>query len=291
MAEDPTKKLLKVMQKFVLINRKLVAQAQAKISIDQRACLFGDGIFETCRISNGVIYNFTAHRSRINEGLQALKFSAAIENLEKDAYKLIKKNQIKNGILRISISRGTGSLGYLPTYKTSALVIIQTSLSRKIAAKKITLAVSSIKKPPQNSLPVSCKTMQALPYTLNKIESQEKKVFDCVMMSQRDFISETSSANIFWVKDGEIFTASESCDVLLGTIRQKLLLSKKFKVKKVEAKISKLEKADEIFLTNVSFLALAVDELQLGKKVVKFKKEVSLEVLKWLKDDIESINQ
>ena len=81
-------------QKFVLINRKLVAKAEGKISIDQRACLFGDGIFETCRISNGVIYNFTAHRSRINAGLQALKFSAAIENLEKDAYKLIKKNQM-----------------------------------------------------------------------------------------------------------------------------------------------------------------------------------------------------
>jgi len=271
------------LKKFVLINNKLIEEKEAKISINQRACLFGDGIFETCRIFNGIIYNFEAHQARIKAGLKALKFSASIADLEKKSYQLIKKNQIKNGILRIAISRGIGSAGYLPTYESNSLIIIQTSQVRKITTKKIIIGIGSTKKPPQNSLPISCKTMQALPYTLNKIEAQEKGLFDCIMLSQKNFISETSAANIFWVKNGVIYTASKDCDLLLGTIRDKVL--KNFKVKEVKAKVSDLQKADEIFLTNVACLALPVDELIIDKKTIKLKKEISLKILKWLEND------
>jgi branched-chain amino acid aminotransferase len=278
------------MKKFVLINNKLIAHKEAKISINQRACLFGDGLFETCRIANGKIYNFTAHLNRINAGLKALKFSCDITNLEKQSYRLIEKNQIKNGILKIAISRGIGSQGYLPTYESHCLTVIQTSQARKITAKKISLGIGSNKKPPQNSLPISCKTMQALPYILNKIEAQERDLFDCVMLSQKDFISETSSANIFWVKDKQIYTASDKCDILLGTIREKIISNKKFGVKKVEETIAALQKADEIFLTNSTQLVLAVDEIIIGKKVLKLEKVISKKLLEWLKSDIKHCN-
>lgn len=278
------------MQKFILINRKLLEEKQAAISVNQRACLFGDGIFETCRISNGKIYNFVEHKNRIKSGLSALKFSTDLSNLEptleRDANLLIKKNQIKNGILRISISRGVGSLGYLPTNKSKPLIIIQTSGNRKVKSKRITLDIGATRKPSANSLPISCKTMQALPYTLNKIEAKEKGVFDCIMLSSEGFISETSSANIFWVKNGVIYTADENCDILLGTIRKKIL--ENFEVKQVKVKIADLLQVDEIFLTNVSCLTLPVDELKIGKKSATFKKETSLEVLKWLKNDVKS---
>ncbi|MBU6339771.1 MAG: aminotransferase class IV [Rickettsiales bacterium] len=272
----------------ILINKKLTEAKNAKISIDQRACLFGDGIFETCLISNGAIYNFNAHKNRIKAGLKALKFSAKIDDLENESYKLIKKNQVKNGILRISISRGIGSVGYLPTYKTKPLIIIQTLPQRKIKTKKIILGIGSRKKPPQNSLPINCKTMQSLPYTLNKIEAAENKWFDAIMLSQKNFISETSSANIFWVKNGVIYTSSKDCDIVFGTIREKII--KNFKVKEVKAKIADLQKADEVFLTNVSYLALPVGQISTNKKITNFKKEVSLEILKWLKNDIRMIN-
>lgn len=272
------------MKKFVLINNKFVTAKNAKISINQRACLFGDGIFETCLISNGIIYNFKAHQNRIKAGLSALKFNAEINDIEEKSYKLIRKNQVKNGILRISISRGIGSIGYLPTYKSKPLIIIQSANLRKIKAKKIIIGISKIKKPPQNSLPISCKTMQSLPYTLNKIAAQEKNLFDLVMLSQQNFISETSSANIFWVKNKQIYTSSKDCDILLGTIRDKVISH--FKVKEVKAKIVALENADEIFLTNVSSLILPVDQLFIDKKTINFKKKISLEVMKWLKKDV-----
>ena len=124
--------------------------------------------------------------------------------------------------------------------------------------------------------------MQALVYTLNKISAQEQNLFDCVMLNQKNFISETSASNIFWVKNDTIFTPSDTCDVLLGTIRAKLIANKNFKIKKVAAKISELKKADEIFLTNTAFLALSVDQF-LGRNLTK---KVGESVLKWLKKDV-----
>jgi len=256
------------MKKFIFKNHQLIEEKQAQVSIHERGFLFGDGVFETCKISDEKIFDYKAHEDRMKAGLKALKFSAEISDLEKKSYQLIKKNKIKNGILRISISRGIGSAGYLPTYDSKALVIIETLPERKLPPK-ISLGISS-QKTPTNPLG---KTMNALPYILNKITAQEKRLFDCIMLSQKNFIAETSSANIFWVKNGEIFTPAKSCDIIAGTVRNKLLKISPIKIKEVKAKISDLKNADEIFLTNSSFLVLPVNELLLspGKKILKTK--------------------
>lgn len=265
------------MKKFILKNHQLIAEKQAQVSISERGLLFGDGIFETCKIFNGKIYDFAAHQSRIKAGLKALKFSADISDLKEKSLQLIQKNAVQNGILRISISRGIGSAGYLPTYESESLILIQTFAEREFP-KKITLGIASTKTPPN---PLG-KTMNALPYILTKIEAAEKNLFDGVMFSQKKFVAETSSANIFWVKNGKVFTPSKACDILLGTVRQRLLKISPFKIHQVEATLATLKKADEIFLTNSAFLALPVDQF-LGKKL---QKNFGNQFLKLLQEDV-----
>lgn len=251
------------MENYVFKNHQLIKETQAQVSIHDRGLLFGDGIFETCKISQGNIRNYKAHEARIKAGLKALKFSADISDLEKRSYQLIAKNKIENGLLKIIITRGNGSLGYLPTHESEPLILIQTFLPRKLPTK-ISLGISSQITPAK---PFG-KTLNALPYILTKIEAQEKNLFDCVILSSKKFIAETSSANIFWVKNGKIFTAPKSCGIVSGTIRQKLLKISPVKIFEVEAKISALKNADEIFLTNASFSILSVDEF-LGRKLKK----------------------
>lgn len=253
------------MTKFIIKNNQFLQENDAKISIKERGFLFGDGIFETCKIFNGKIYNFKSHFARIKSGLEALKISAPIKELEENSQELIIKNDLENGLLRISISRGIGGLGYAPSADCKPLIIVET-LEKRNLPKLINLGISKIKKPPQNSLPVAHKTMNALPYVLTKIQAKEENIFDLVMLSQDDFISETSSANIFWIKDRKIYTPDKSCDLLPGTIREKLLKLSKVKIIETKAKISELKNADEIFITNSSFLLRSVDEF-MGKKL------------------------
>lgn len=251
------------MPNYIFQNQRLIKETQASISINDRGFLFGDGIFETCLIKNGEIKNFNAHKARIKASLQTLKFSLDISNLEKNSQKLIAKNQIKNGLLKIIISRGCGSAGYLPTYQSQPSILIQT-LELRTLPKKITLGISSHTTPIKNF----GKTLNALPYVLTKIEAQEKNLFDCVMLSSKKFIAETSSANIFWIKNGKIFTAAKSCGIVSGTLRSRLLKISPVKIFEVEARISALKNADEIFLTNAAWQVLSVDEF-LGRKLQK----------------------
>jgi branched-subunit amino acid aminotransferase/4-amino-4-deoxychorismate lyase len=266
------------MKKFIVKNQKLIAKRQAKISINQRAFLFGDAFFETIKICNHKIYNFSAHLRRIKKALEFLQFQAKIDDLEKNCEKLIAKNKVKNGLLRIHISRGDKSAGYAPAKNCKPLIIIETLKSRKLP-KIISLGISSICAPK-----INFKSGNAIFYILNKLEAQKQKLFDLVMLDCEGFVSETSSANIFWIKDEKIYTSSQSCNIILGCMREKLLKNFNLKIIEKRAKIDELKNADEIFLTNSSFLILPVDEF-LGSKL---KKETTQKLKKMLVQDLKN---
>ncbi len=262
------------MKKFILKNRQFISEDQAAISIKERAFLFGDGAFETCKIFNGKIYNFNSHKNRLQKTLKTLKIKAQIEDLKEQAQELIGKNNSKNGILRISVSRGIGSSGYLPTNESEALIVIETQEER-IVSGKISLGISKYKAP---SAPIG-KSLNAIPYILNKISAGEQNLFDLVMFSSERFIAETSSANIFWVKNNKIYTADKSCSIVEGTVRARLLKISPYKINSVKKGINALKTADEIFLTNSSFLILPVDDF-LGRKLQKTWSEKLMIILK-----------
>lgn len=247
---------------FIVKNQKFIEEKQAQISINERGFLFGDGIFESLTIYNFKIYDFKNHLQRIKRALEIMRFSADLADLEKKSLQLVKKNNVKNGILRISISRGEGSIGYLPEDNLKALTIIQTLTSRKLP-QNISLGVSKIQAPK-----IAFKSMNSIPYILNKLDAGKQGFFDLVMLNEDQTIAETSSANIFWVKKNKIYTSDESCNIVHGCIRKKILENKELVISQVRKKVSELETADEIFLTNSSFLVLPVDYF-LGRKLQK----------------------
>lgn len=272
------------MNKYILKNNNLIKDKEALISINERGFLYGDGLFETCHIFNQRIINFNNHIQRIKIGLDTLKIKTDLDNLEKNCYRLIKKNQIKNGLLRISISRGIGSIGYLPKNNCKPLTIIQTSKITQTPSK-IILGISSIKAP---SIPF--KSTNSIPYILAKIEAKQRNLFDVIMLDEKNNICETSSANIFWIKNKKIFTPSDECNIIKGCVRSHLLNLKQLKINQVKTKISHLENADAILITNSRFLIKSVDELVIIKNNIKFKKnfnkKITLGIEKLVKDSL-----
>ncbi|MBL6664504.1 MAG: aminotransferase class IV family protein [Rickettsiales bacterium] len=263
------------MHTFIYKNQRLTTQTQAKISINERGYLFGDGIFETCLVQNHRIYDFERHLKRLIFGLKNLKINFNSTNLEKKCQKLIDKNKVKNGILKIQISRGQGSIGYLPKKNNKALLLITTQNSRP-RPQNISLGISSYKTPNQ----YLGKTSNALNYILSKIEAKENNHFDAIMLDQNQNIAETSSANIFWVKNNQIFTPPTSTNLIPGTKREKLLEISPIKITEKLAKIDELENIDEIFLSNSAYLILPVSKFQNQK----LKTDISKKLLKILKN-------
>jgi len=265
-------------KKYIYKNQQLLLESNAKISINERGFLFGDGIFESAKIYNSKIYDFSNHLKRLKLGLSNLKITADISDIEEKSYKLIKKNLIQNGTLRISISRGIGSNGYLPKEKIKPLIIIQTKPASQ-KPKNFKLGISSYKIPKTNF----GKTSNSLIYVLSKIESQKNNVFDSVMLSEEgDFIAECASANIFWVKNNKIYTPSKSLGIVKGTKREKIIKLSPLKIEEKLAKLSELKKADEIFLTNANLLLQPISSF--NNKVLK--KDIGLKLKKIFEEDL-----
>ena len=278
---------------YISINNKILPAKKALISAQDRGFRFGDGAFETCLIKDGKIYNWEAHLKRLEAGLKAIKINishlsaphssralyhprprgdeAWDENgkLKEYSLQLIQKNKIQNGYLRIAVSRGVGSVGYLPIKNIEPTIIIETLPLISKPKSSIKLCISKIQKPSLKSLPVNYKLSQGLNSTLVKLEAIDNDCFDGVVLNDKNQICETSSANIFWIKNNILYTPHQDCGCLLGTIRGKILELSPIKTKLAKAKIDDLLNADEAFITNIAIGVLAIDKIENKKFTVK----------------------
>lgn len=251
---------------YILINNQFIDEAEAKISVKERGFRFGDGVFETCLIFDRIIYNWPNHLKRLKQGLESIKINYDPSDLQLKAIELIKKNQLNDGILRISISRGVGSRGYMPAKNITPLLVIETANPNMKITPPINLWISQYQKPSLQALPVNYKLMQGLNSTLAKMEAYENNCFDSILLNEKGEICETSSANIFLVKDNILYTPDEDCGILLGTTRAKIIELSPIAVKLAKINIASLEDFDEIFITNVALGVLAVDNVHSIKK-------------------------
>jgi len=279
---NPMVKKLKTTKKneFIIINDEIIAKDFAKISFEERGFLYGDGLFETIKFSESQLHNFTEHLKRLKSGLKYLKIDFNCKNLQEKCLKLITKNCFDEGMIRIAISRGVGSMGYLPT-SNLPLLIIQIKELPKIP-NILNLIVSDYQ--PAN---FKFKSSNAINYILAKIFAKENNYYDAILLSQKKFIAETSSANIFWIKNNVIFTPNEDCGIVLGIIREKILKQKTLKVKCGRYQINSLINADEVFISNASIGIQAVDKIAFRNKknisVVNYKKTLVNNIVKPLK--------
>lgn len=246
---------------YAYINGKFVAGKDATISIKERGFRFGDGVFETIRIYGGIPYQWELHQQRLSSGLDAVKIKVATNGLKKTADALIKKNKIKNGILRISVSRGVGSQGYLPLNCTPTVVMETGDLS-KTPAKPVDLWLSSYQKLSINALPSNAKTMQGLNSTLARMEAQENKCFEALQVNADRQICECSSGNIFWFNGDVLYTPALSCGLVAGTTRAAILRLSKYKTVEGKFLVDELSHADEVFICNAAWQILSVKNLK-----------------------------
>ena len=239
------------------INRTFIDKAI--ISTADRGFRFGDGIFETIAVYSSVPYQLEWHLERLKAGLAAIKI--ANPNLKSaDIVEIIKRNNITDGFVRIMISRGEGSQGYLPKPQIKPTVIIEAFPRKDPMPESATLFFSTYLKPSLKSLPVNFKLAQGLNSTLARLEAQEKGCFEALQMSSDGSVCEASSANIFWVKGDAIFTPALSTGCLMGSARAALL--RLAKIEEVTALVADIRTADEVFLTNANWQILPVIELK-----------------------------
>ena len=242
---------------FASINGAILPVEKALVPISDRGLRFGDGVFETIAVHAGIPYQWKLHQKRLQSGLSALSIAFDTSKLLTDCLALIKKNKLTEGFVRVMVTRGSGSEGYLPAPSAEPRCIIGT-MPRKDVPHYADLLVCSYTKPPLSSLPCNNKLMQGVNSTLARLEAKSAGCLDALQLDSKGNISECSSANIFWVKNNTLYTPSLATACLDGTTRATVLRLGTLKVKQGAFKPAALKAADCAFITNTNWQILPV---------------------------------
>lgn len=253
---------------FAYVKDGFVPENDARISIAERGFRFGDGVFETIRVQNKAFYQLDSHISRLRRGLEALKMDADTTALPEICRELLQRNKVKEGILRLSVSRGVGSTGYLPRVSGGVTLVVETLPLPAFPQKPVDVWIGSAHRVSNASLG-GAKTMQGLNSTLARMEAVEQGCFEALMLTDDETIGEGSSANIFWYRDGMLYTPDVRAGIVSGTIRGAVLRLSPYPVQTGVFTLQELLLAEEVFFTNVAWLVLPVREIKpLGKRVM-----------------------
>jgi branched-chain amino acid aminotransferase len=245
---------------FIYLNNGFVKSDEAFININDRGFRFGDGVFETIRLHKGTLFKIDIHLERLKQSLQSIKIEFDTSKLKQICINLVNKNSADNGFVRISISRGVGSIGYLPENTNNSTLVIQCLDDITYNDEPVDLWLSSYRKIPDICLPSHAKTAQGLSSTLARMEAKENNCFEALLLSVEGNICEGSSGNIFCYKQGRLYTPKNN--ILYGIMRQTVIEISPYEVIQGDFTIDDLQTAEEVFITNVAWLIKPVKSLQ-----------------------------
>ena len=172
------------------------------------------------------------------------------------------RNNCSEGLLRIQITRGIGGRGYLPEKGITPTLLIETMAILTPPPAPISLFLSSYEKISPLALPVNFKLCQGMNSTLARMEAADNNCFDALMLNDAGQICETSSANIFWLKNRVLYTPSLACGVVEGSIRNAVIRFSPYPVQEVAENLEVLAHAEAVFITNVAYKILPISALQ-----------------------------
>lgn len=246
---------------LVYIDGQLVPKSQAKISVFDHGFLYGDGVFESIMVFNGVAFKLKEHIDRLYDSAKAicLEIPMSKEEMIKTIVETVRANGFKDAYIRVLVTRGVGDLGLDPRKcrKPSVIIIVdRIKLFRDEAwSQGVTAIISSVRRDRVDATTHEIKSMNYLNSILAKLEANAVGADEAIMLDERGFVSEGATDNIFIVKKGIIYTPSRASGILPGITRDRVMkLAEELGYKVVEKDITPAEllTADEVFLTGTA---------------------------------------
>ncbi len=246
----------------IWLNGKLVEQGEATVSVFDHGLLYGDGVFEGIRVYDGRVFKLDEHLERLENSGKAIMLAMPIPraDMKKAVVETCRANGIKDGYVRLVVTRGSGDLGLDPRKcKTGGTVFI--------IADKITLypqehydnGLAVVTVPTRRNTPEAVspkiKSLNYLNNILAKIEANNAGVLEAIMLSADGWVAECTGDNIFIVREGALSTPPTHIGALQGITRDTVLqLARKAGITCTESLFTRYDvyNAAECFLTGTA---------------------------------------
>lgn len=245
------------MSNFIHFNGKILPADDPLVSAGNRGLRYGDGLFETLRVVNGRIVLQDLHFDRLFQGLSVLQFQCppffTPQYLAEAMLALCHKMAIHQAArVRLNIVRANG--GLYDAENHAPQVIIEAwplEVPRGLQENGLVIDVYHQARKHFDVL-ANIKSNNYLPYVLAALYAKQNRLNDCLLLNTEGRICDATIANVFWVKDGRLFTPPLSEAGVGGVMRRYLIenTTNQFPVHEEPLIPEMLEQADELFLTN-----------------------------------------
>jgi branched-chain amino acid aminotransferase len=241
----------------IYLNGKLVEKADARVSVFDHGFLYGDGAFEGIRSYNSRVFRLKEHIDRLYETMHTLMIDPHMtkKQMSDAVIATLRANRLKDGYIRLVVSRGEGDLGLDPRkcYGKPNVIIITDKITlypAELYQKGMAIiTVPTVKNHP-NALNPQLKSLNYLNNILAKIEASQSGYNEAIMLEDNGYIGECTGDNVFIYKDGVLSTPhlGRLKGITSGAI---LELALKMKIRVFEGYITRHEvyNAQECFLT------------------------------------------
>ncbi|HYG34720.1 MAG TPA: branched-chain-amino-acid transaminase, partial [Clostridia bacterium] len=233
-------------------------EANAKISVFDHGLLYGDGIFEGIRAYNGRVFKLKEHIDRLFYSAKAILLDIPISHAElmKAVVETCRMNEIRDGYVRLVVTRGIGTLGLNPNRCKNPSVIIIAGKIQLYPPEYYEKGLEIITVPTvrnlHSALNPAIKSLNYLNNILAKIEANNSGCEEAIMLNAEGFVSECTGDNIFIIKGDQLLTPPLTAGALYGITRRVVLdLAAEANLKASETNLTRYDlfNADECFLT------------------------------------------
>lgn len=238
---------------------KLYKEGDSIVGPANRGLRYGDGLFETIKCSNGKLMMADEHFARLWKGMQVLQFEIpkhfTPEGLTERIFGLCSKNgHERSARVRITVCRGDGGLydavNHVPHYMIETWEL--PASNGEWNSNGLVLGIyDAVRK--TNDILANLKHNNFLPYVMAALHAKTQQWNDALILNSDGRVCDSSIANIFMIKDQQVYTAALSEACVAGVMRRSLIqamVAAGSPVIEKQITVDELLLADEVFLTN-----------------------------------------
>ncbi|WP_421382589.1 aminodeoxychorismate lyase [Bacillus salacetis] len=210
---------------YLFFNGEILPKEEAKISPFDHGFLYGMGLFETMRTYNGHPFLLDDHLVRLQSGLNMLNIKLDLKALDiPDVIaSLSEKNGLPDSYLRLNISAGDGEIGLRTApYEKPNILLFQKELPPLMPLREKEAVLLNLKRnTPETSLRL--KSHHYFNNIAAKREIGDDPGKEGLFLTENGYLAEGVTSNIFWVKEGTLYTPSLETGILNGITREYII--------------------------------------------------------------------
>jgi D-alanine transaminase len=254
------------MSRIVYVNGSYLPEAEAKVSVFDRAFLFGDAIYEVTAVLDRRLVDFAAHLARLDRSLTEIALVSPLSHDElRDLHlALVERNNVDEGMVYLQISRGAAERDFAYPDNAIASVVAFTQSRPLIAHPYAATGVKVITIPELRWKRRDIKSTSMLAQAMGKQAAKLKGAYEAWMVEDGHVTEGTSSSAFILDDAGVIRTQPLGHHILPGVTRRavlRLAATQGVSLDERPFTVAEALRAREAFMTAATALVLPVVEI------------------------------